>query len=96
MRIRYAYKLALEDGTTSFVVLNHIKSEDEVKEQFADKGCTQASFHARVRTGFRLDANGELVETGLVGSRKKDEAVVDEAPAPTPKAKKSSKKKAKK
>lgn len=92
MRIRYAYKLAMEDGSTTFVVLNHIKSEEEVKEQFADKGCTQATFHDRVRTGFRLDANGELVETGLVGSRKK-EVEVAEAPAPT---KKSSKKKSKK
>ena len=90
MRIRYAYKLTGEDGSTSFVVLNHIKSEDEVKAQFEDKGCTQATFHARVRTGFRLDENGELVETGLVGSRSNKEAVVDEAPAP--KAKKSSKK----
>ena len=98
MRIRYAYKLALEDGTTSFVVLNHIKSEDEVKELFADKGCTQATFHNRVRTGFRLDANGELVETGLVGTRgKKAEPEVAAAsePAPKAKAKKSSKKSAK-
>lgn len=92
MRIRYAYKLALEDGTTSFVVLNHIKSEDEVKDLFADKGCTQATFHNRVRTGFRLDANGELVETGLVGTRGKKEVEVAADPAPKAKAKKSSKK----
>lgn len=92
MRIRYAYKLTLEDGSTTFVVLNHIKSEDEVKAQFEDKGCTQATFHDRVRTGYRLNENGELVETGLVGTRKKEvEVAADPAPA-----KKASKKKAKK
>jgi len=91
MRIRYAYKLALEDGSTTFVVLNHIKSEEEVKELFSNKGCTQATFHDRVRTGFRLDANGNLVETGLV--RKSADAPVEAPATPVaPKAKKSSKK----
>ena len=93
MRIRYAYKLTLEDGSATYVVLNHIKSEEEVKAQFEDKGCTQATFHNRVRTGFRLDENGELVETGLVGTRGKKEVEVAAAPAPS---KKSSKKKSKK
>ena len=88
MRIRYAYKLANEDGTTKFVVLNHIKSEQEVQELYADKGCIQATFHDRVRTGFRLDAEGNLVETGLVRKAAEEPAV---APA-APKAKKSSKK----
>lgn len=94
MRIRYAYKLSFEDGNTSFVVLNHIKSEDEVKEMYAEKGCTQATFHNRVRTGFRLDAEGQLVETGLVGTRTK-EVEVAESSEPTKKAKKSSKKSSK-
>lgn len=90
MRIRYAYKLTNEDGSTSYVVLNHIKSEAEVQEQFADKGCTQATFHERVRTGFRLNENGELVETGL--SRKSADEPAEAPAAPAPKAKKSSKK----
>lgn len=88
MRIRYAYKLAIEDGTTKFVVLNHIKSEAEVQEQFADKGCTLATFHERVRTGFRLNENGELVPTNLTRKPADQPAV---APA-APKAKKASKK----
>lgn len=90
MRIRYAYKLTKEDGSTSFVVLNHIKSEAEVQELFADKGCTKATFHERVRTGFRLNENGELVETGL--SRKSEDEPSEAPAAPAPKAKKSSKK----
>ena len=90
MRIRYAYKLTNEDGTTSFVVLNHIKSEQEFQELYADKGCTSAVFHERVRTGFKLDENGDLVETGLVGTRKP--AAVPAAAEPSKKAKKSSKK----
>ena len=90
MRIRYGYKLTLEDGTTTFVVLNHIKSEAEVQEQFADKGCTLATFHERVRTGFRLNENGELVPTGLV--KKSEDAPVEAPAAPkAPKAKKSKK-----
>ncbi len=89
MRIRYAYKLENAEGNVSYVVLNHIKSEDEVQGQFADKGCAKATFHTRVRTGFRLDENGELVPTGLTHSKPAEE-VVDAAPAP--KAKKSSKK----
>ena len=91
MRIRYAYKLEMEDGSTNFVVINHIKSEEEVKDMYADKGCTQATFHDRVRTGFRLDADGNLVETGLVKSEAQP-APAAEAPA-TPKAKKSKKSK---
>ena len=89
MRIRYAYKLDMEDGSTTFVVLNHIKSEEEVKELYSEKGCTQATFHQRVRTGFRLNAQGDLEETGLIGTRAQ--------PAPAtpkePKAKKSKKSK---
>ena len=92
MRIRYAYKLDFEDGNTSFVVLNHIKSEEEVREQFADKGCTQATFHDRVRTGYRLNESGELVETGL--TRKPADAPVEAPAAPVaPKAKKAKKSK---
>lgn len=83
MRIRYAYKLTNEDGSTTFVVLNHIQSAEEVQAQFADKGCVSAEFHDRVRTGFRLDAEGNLVETGL----SKAPAVAPAAPAPTKKAK---------
>lgn len=90
MRIRYAYKLENQDGSTSFVVLNHIKSAEEVQNQFADKGCVAATFHNRVRTGFRLNENGELVETGL--TRKPVEAVEAPATPVAPKAKKSSKK----
>lgn len=90
MRIRYAYKLTLEDGTNSFVVLNHIKSEAEVQEMYADKGCTLATFHERVRTGYRLNENGELVETGL--TRKAPEEVQAPAEPSEPKTKKSSKK----
>ena len=65
MRIRYAYKLTLGDGNTTFVVLNHKKSDEEVLEMNSEKGCTQASFYERVRTGYRLDQTGNLVETGL-------------------------------
>lgn len=89
MRIRYAYKLTLEDGTNTFVVLNHIKSEAEVQELYADKGCTSASFHDRVRTGFRLNEQGELVETGL--THKAPEEVQAPATPEEPKAKKSKK-----
>jgi len=93
MRIRYAYKLTLEDGSTSFVVLNHIKSEEEVKDLYADKGCTLATFHARVRTGYRLNEVGELVETGLVRKPAEEVQAPAEPEAPkTKKAKKSSKK----
>ena len=90
MRIRYAYKLTNEDGSTAFVVLNHIKSEQEVQEMYAAKGCTTAVFHVRVRTGYKLDENGDLVETGLVGTRKP--ATAPAAAEPSKKAKKSSKK----
>ena len=90
MRIRYAYKLTLEDGNTTFVVLNHIKSEAEVQELYADKGCTLATFHDRVRTGYRLNEAGELVETGL--TRKAPEEAQAPAEPKAPKAKKSSKK----
>ena len=90
MRIRYAYKLENGEGATSFVVLNHKLSEEEVANKFADKGIVSATFHDRVRTGFRLNAEGALVETGL--TRKPAAEQVEAAPAPTPKAKKSSKK----
>ena len=99
MRIRYAYKLELEDGSVKFVVLSHIKSEAEVQEQFADQGCTSAIFHERVRTGYRLNEEGDLVPTGL--TRKAPEEVATPASAePTeaieqPKAKKTKKAKAK-
>ena len=80
MRIRYAYKLTNEDGSTKFVVINHIKSEEEVKDMFADKGCVSATFHERVRTGFRLDGEGNLVETGLVKSEAQPAPAEPEAP----------------
>ena len=95
MRIRYAYKLELEDGTTTFVVLSHIKSEAEVQEQFADKGCISAVFHERVRTGYRLNEEGDLVPTGLTRKAPEEVATPAAAEEPTvkqPKAKKSSKK----
>lgn len=94
MRIRYAYKLELADGTTSFVVLNHIKSEEEVVEMYADKGVVTATFHERVRTGYKLDETGALVETGLIGTRK-PAAAPAASEAPAKKAKKSSKKSSK-
>ena len=93
MRIRYAYKLTDAEGNVTFKVLNHIKSEAEVKEL---TGAAEVEFHDRVRTGFRLNENGELVETGLV--RKSDApALAPAASEPAtevkaPKAKKSSKK----
>ena len=93
MRIRYAYKLDMGDGKTAYAVLNRIKSEEEVKEAYASKGCVSAAFHERVRTGFRIDENGNLVETGLASKANAPK------PAPAspeaPKAKKG-KKKAKK
>ena len=90
MRIRYAYKMENAQGEVTFVVLNHIKSEEEVLTQFAEKGITKVSFHERVRTGYRLDQDGNLVETGL--SRKPADAPA-EAPeaAEAPKAKPSKK-----
>ena len=91
MRIRYAYKLTFEDEHQSFVVLNHIKSEEEVKEMYSDKGCVKAEFHARVRTGFRLNEQGELVETGLT-RKPVDAPSVAPAEPKAPKAKKSAKK----
>ena len=94
MRIRYAYKLEDAEGNTSFVVLNHILSEEEVQAQLADKGIVKATFHERVRTGYRLNAQGELEPTGL--SKKSADAPA-EGPAAekAPKAK-SSKKNSKK
>ena len=90
MRIRYAYKLTSGEGTTSFVVLNHKKSEEEVLNELSAKGIVEVVFHDRVRTGFRLDANGELVPTGL--TQPKAEEVVADATPKAPKAKKSTKK----
>ena len=88
MRIRYAYKLEDAEGNVSFRVINHHKSDEEVKEMFADKGIVSATFHERVRTGYRLTEDGQLAETGLV--RKAPE----EAPAPaSPKAPKTKKSK---
>ena len=83
MRIRYAYKLEDNEGNTSFAVLNHKLSEEEVLNKFADKGIATVTFHDRVRTGFRLDGDGNLVPTGLVNTA--------EAPAPTPAAPKAPK-----
>ena len=90
MRIRYAYRLELEDGKVAFKVIDHIKSEEEVKEMFADKlGCVKATFHERVKTGFRLNEDGTISETGLVH---KDPNAPTPAPAkPSKKAKKSKK-----
>ena len=82
MRIRYAYKLTNANGDTSFVVLSHIKSAEEVKEELTAKGSdvVEVVFHERVRTGFRLNAQGELEPTGL------SKAATAEAPAPAPAA----------
>lgn len=93
MRIRYAYKLTNANGDTSFVVLSHIKSAEEVKEELTAKGSdvVEVVFHERVRTGFRLNAQGELEPTGL------SKAPAAPAPAPAaseaPKAKPSKKSK---
>lgn len=66
MRIRYAYKLELGEGKVAYKVIDHVKSEDEVKEMFANIGCEKATFHDRIRTGYRINPeNGEIVETGL-------------------------------
>lgn len=89
MRIRYAYKLEDAEGNVTFKVLNHHKSDQEVLDLFADKGIVNATFHERVRTGFRLSENGELVETGLIGTRLNINAP-SVAPA-SPKSKKSKK-----
>lgn len=87
MRIRYAYKLENAEGTVSYAVLNHIKSEEEVLNRFADKGIVKVTFHDRVRTGFRLNEQGELVPTGL--TRKPEDApAAVEAASEAPKAKK--------
>lgn len=94
MRIRYAYKLTDAEGNVTFKVLNHIKSTEEVKEM---TGASEVEFHDRVRTGFRLNENGELVETGLVSKVSDAPALAPAASEPAtevkaPKAKKSSKK----
>lgn len=66
MRIRYAYDLEFADGHKAYVTLNVKKSDEEVQETFAEKGCVKASFHDRVRTGYRVNPEtGEIVETGL-------------------------------
>lgn len=90
MRIRYAYKLEDAEGKTTFAVLNNKLSEEEVLEKFAPKGAVKAAFHERVRTGFRLSPEGDLVETGLVA---KPADAPKEAPASpkAPKAKKAKK-----
>ena len=90
MRIRYAYKIENAQGETSFVVLNHIKSEEEVLNQFADKGAVKVTFHDRVRTGYRLDQDGNLVETGL--SKKGADAPAEAPEAPKAKSSKKAKK----
>jgi hypothetical protein len=93
MRIRYAYKLEDAEGNTSYAVLNHVKSPEEVQEQFKDKGIVKVEFHERVRTGFRLNENGELVPTGLSKAVPADApaAPAASAEAPTKKAKKAKK-----
>ena len=88
MRIRYAYKLENAEGATSFVVLNHIKSEEEVLNSLADKGIVKVTFHDRVRTGFRLNEQGELVPTGLGKAAAQDAPVAVDAAPEAPKAKK--------
>lgn len=91
MRIRYAYKLENAEGAVSYKVLNHIKSEEEVLNSLADQGITAVTFHCRVRTGFRLNAEGELVETGLVKAPVADAPVAAPAAPKAPKTKKSKK-----
>lgn len=91
MRIRYAYKLEDAEGNVSFRVISHHKSDEEVKEMFADKGIVNATFHERVRTGFRLTEDGQLAETGLV--RKSAEEAVAPASPEAPKTKKANKSK---
>ena len=94
MRIRYAYQLEDAEGNVSFVVLNHILSEEEVLGKFEEKGIVKVTFHTRVRTGYRLNENGDLVETGLVGTRKSSDApAAAPAAAEAPKTKKSKKSK---
>ena len=91
MRIRYAYKLDFEDGKTAFVVLNHIKSAEEVQEMHSAKGCVSATFHDRIRTGYRvIPETGEIVETGL--SRKNPDEPASPTASSEPKAKKGPKK----
>ena len=90
MRIRYAYKLENAEGQVSFTVQNHIQSEEEVLNRFADKGIVKVTFHERVRTGFRLNEAGEVVPTGL--TKNPADAPAEVPAAPAPKAKKSSKK----
>ena len=93
MRIRYAYKLTNTDGAVSYVTLSNKKSEEEVKEMFADKGAVSASFHERVRTGFRINEEGDLVETGLAHSDAAPKAAPASPEAPkSKKGKKGSKK----
>ena len=89
MRIRYAYRLEDAEGNPSFAVLNKKLSEAEVQEKFADKGIVSATFHERVKTGYKLTPEGDLVETGLSHSQGAPAA----APASpkAPKAKKSKK-----
>lgn len=93
MRIRYAYKLEDAEGNTSYAVLNHIKSTDEVLKDYAEKGIVKVEFHERVRTGFRLNEAGELVPTGLTRADKADapEAPAASADEPAPKTKKAKK-----
>ena len=91
MRIRYAYKLENGEGKISFVVLSKIKSDEEVQAEFAPKGCVKATFHERVRTGFRLNENGEVVPTGL--PRKGDQPTQNPAASKAPKAEKAPKSK---
>ena len=90
MRIRYAYKLDMGDGKAVFVTLNHIKSEAEVQEAYADKGCVSAAFHTRIKTGYRINEAGEVVETGL--AHKPEDAPAESPASPkAPKAKKAKK-----
>lgn len=89
MRIRYAYKLQNADGTVSFATISKKLSETEVQEMFADKGIVTATFHERVRTGYRLTETGELAETGLAKAKGAPAAVP--ASPKAPKAKKSKK-----
>ena len=65
MRIRYAYKVEFEDGHVGFATLNKKLSEEEVLEKLAPKGAKSVAFHERVRTGYKVIDNGDIVETGL-------------------------------
>ena len=91
MRIRYAYKLELGEGKVAYKVIDHVKSEDEVKEMFAKIGCEKATFHDRIRTGYKVNPEtGEITETGLA-HKNPDQPQPAPASPEAPKSKKAKK-----